>query len=59
MDPAPSAVSAAPCPDCGSEVAVPGDTTLGEVVECPECGVPLEVVAFTPLTLAPFDEEEK
>ncbi|HUY97937.1 MAG TPA: lysine biosynthesis protein LysW [Verrucomicrobiae bacterium] len=55
----PSPPTPVACPDCGVAVAVPGDSEVGEVVECPGCGAPLEVVALTPLTLVPFDEEEK
>ncbi|HVA21899.1 MAG TPA: lysine biosynthesis protein LysW [Candidatus Micrarchaeia archaeon] len=59
MDPAPPAVREIPCPDCGRAVEVTLDTEVGELVECGGCGAPFEVVALVPLTLAPFDEEEK
>ncbi len=47
------------CPDCGGRVQVPADAEVGEVVECLQCAAPLELVATRPLTLVPFDEEEK
>jgi len=36
------------------------DVIKGEIIECPECGVELEVVELDPLTLnlAPEEEED-
>ncbi len=31
------------CPDCDSELDVPCDVQLGEIVSCPSCGLELEV----------------
>ena len=33
----------AKCPDCDSDVDVPQDTTKGEILSCPCCGLELEV----------------
>lgn len=47
------------CPECDAELE--GDLfelEEGEVVECPECGVDLEVVSTTPLELEPVELDE-
>ena len=31
------------CPDCLGEVEVPDDAIVGEIVNCPDCGLELEV----------------
>jgi alpha-aminoadipate carrier protein LysW len=36
-------LDSAKCPDCDSELNVPGDVELGEVLSCPVCGLELEV----------------
>ena len=48
------------CPECAGDVPVLEDIMAGEVLECPDCGVELEVVAVQPLTLdlAPEIEED-
>ena len=33
----------AKCPDCYAELDVPTDTSQGEIVSCPSCGLELEV----------------
>ncbi len=33
----------AKCPDCDADLDVPKDTTKGEIVSCPGCGLELEV----------------
>jgi len=47
------------CPECAAEIAL-GDVMEGEIVDCPDCGVELEVVSLDPLTLdlAPQEEED-
>lgn len=47
------------CLECGSEVKLPEKVSLGEVIECPNCGAELEVIALNPPTLDLFEEEEK
>lgn len=46
------------CPECAA-VVVLKDPERGEIVECSECGVELEVTAVSPLQLAPAPEEEE
>jgi alpha-aminoadipate carrier protein LysW len=31
------------CPECLALIEVPDDVVVGEVLDCPECGVELEV----------------
>ena len=31
------------CPDCDADLDVPTDTTKGEILSCPGCGLELEV----------------
>lgn len=44
------------CPECAGEVTV-GDVEAGEIVDCPDCGVELEVVTANPVSLALAPEE--
>jgi len=48
------------CPDCDANVSVTTDILPGEIVECSECMVELEVLSVEPLTLvtAPDVEED-
>lgn len=50
----------AACPECQTEVHVDEDVDKGEIVNCEECDIKLEVVGLDPieLDLAPEDEEE-
>ncbi|HMR66879.1 MAG TPA: lysine biosynthesis protein LysW [Anaerolineae bacterium] len=50
----------AECPECGAEVSLPDDVMEGEIVQCAECGMELEVVSLDPpeLDLAPEEEED-
>jgi len=47
------------CPECDAEIELK-DALEGEIVDCPDCGVELEVVSIAPLTfeLAPEEEED-
>ena len=49
----------AECPECGAAVALADDAIEGEIVRCPDCGVELEVVDLSPLTLELAPEEEE
>jgi alpha-aminoadipate carrier protein LysW len=49
----------AECPECAADVALPADAVEGEIVQCPECGIELEVVNLAPLTLEMAPEEEE
>ena len=33
-----------PCIECSTEVQIPDDAVAGEIIDCPSCGVELEVV---------------
>jgi len=48
------------CPECLAEVTLPADVVEGEIIQCPECGLELEVVGLEPLALdlAPEEEED-
>ena len=37
------AVIKAKCPDCDANLDVPKDTSQGEILSCPSCGLELEV----------------
>ena len=48
------------CPVCGGEVEISADPVEGELLECAECGVELEILGLDPITLgeAPDAEED-
>lgn len=48
------------CMECEGDVVVQANVIVGEIIECPECGVELEVISVNPLTLelAPEVEED-
>ena len=50
----------AECPECAADVTLPEDAMEGEIVQCADCGVELEVVKLDPptLELAPEAEED-
>ncbi|MCB0224304.1 MAG: lysine biosynthesis protein LysW [Anaerolineae bacterium] len=50
----------AECPECAADVTLPDDVMEGEIVQCAECGVELEVISLDPpeLDLAPEEEED-
>jgi alpha-aminoadipate carrier protein LysW len=50
----------ATCPECEAEISLADDTLEGEIVQCPDCGVELEVRSIDPpvLDLAPEEEED-
>lgn len=48
------------CPDCGNAIAL-ANPVVGEIVDCSDCGVELEVRAVAPalrLDYAPEEEED-
>lgn len=47
------------CPECGAEFTEDVEF-VGEIVQCPDCGVELELTSLEPLTLklAPMEEED-
>ena len=50
----------AECPECAASVSLQDDVMQGEIVQCGECGVELEVVSGEGLALqvAPEVEED-
>ena len=50
----------AECPECAADVTLPEDVMEGEIVQCADCGVELEVTTLEPptLELAPKEEED-
>ena len=48
----------ATCPECAAEFTL-DDVMEGEIVDCPECGVELEVISVEPLALELAPEEEE
>jgi alpha-aminoadipate carrier protein LysW len=47
------------CPECAADITLAADTLQGEIIQCPECGVELEVMSLSPLTLELAPEEEE
>ena len=50
----------ATCPECDAELNLGDKVMQGEIVQCPDCGVDLEVVELNPIKveLAPLEEED-
>ena len=49
----------AACPECEASIDLDADVEEGEITECPDCGVELEVVKVNPLELAVAPQEEE
>lgn len=47
------------CPECGAAISLGEDTIQGEILQCPDCGIELEVVSLDPLELELAPEEEE
>lgn len=48
-----------PCPECGFELTIATDTVKGEILQCGDCGMELEVINLEPLEIAPAPDEEE
>ena len=48
------------CPECEATITLSADLLDGEIIQCPDCGVELEVLSTEPLelALAPAIEED-
>ena len=46
------------CPECDADVHVDLDVDKGEIVDCDECGVTLEVVGLDPVELDVVQDED-
>lgn len=47
------------CPECGELIDIIDDMEAGEIIECDNCGLELEIVSLDPVELKIFEEEEK
>jgi alpha-aminoadipate carrier protein LysW len=47
------------CPECAATIPLADDLIKGEILQCPDCGVELEVMSLDPLTLEMAPEEEE
>ena len=47
------------CPVCGAGIQIPDDTVQGELIECSECGIELEVTGVDPFELSEAPQEEE
>ena len=48
------------CPICGAELTLESGTVKGELIECSDCGIELEVISVKPFRVdeAPLEEED-
>jgi len=46
------------CPECEADVHVDTDVDKGEIVECEECGIQLEIVGLDPVELDIVEEAD-
>ncbi|MBN2492319.1 MAG: lysine biosynthesis protein LysW [Planctomycetes bacterium] len=47
------------CPSCDAEIVFDDDAEEGEIIECPECGIELEIVSLDPAEVQEAAEEEE
>ncbi|MBI5417562.1 lysine biosynthesis protein LysW [Candidatus Poribacteria bacterium] len=47
------------CIECNADIDIPKDIECGEIIECDNCGVELEIISVNPLKIRIFEEEEK
>ena len=52
-------ITMAECPECGAQIAEDTNYEEGEIIDCEDCGVELEVISDDPLDLALAPEEEE
>ncbi len=50
---------AASCTECEAAIQLDPSTEVGEIIQCPDCGMDLEVRSIDPPELAPAPEEEE
>lgn len=46
------------CPDCKAEIKNESPLTLGDILECGECGTEVEILSLEPLKYAELIEEK-
>jgi alpha-aminoadipate carrier protein LysW len=49
----------ATCTECEAEITLAPSTEVGEIIQCPDCGLDLEVISVDPAELQPAPEEEE
>ncbi|MBU0474765.1 MAG: lysine biosynthesis protein LysW [Bacteroidetes bacterium] len=49
----------AECPLCGSDVQKEPGMVVGELFECPDCGIELEVIKLNPFKVSEAPQEEE
>jgi alpha-aminoadipate carrier protein LysW len=49
----------AECPECGADILDNASYEEGEIIDCEDCGIELEVVGVEPLELGLAPEEEE
>jgi len=47
------------CPVCGASVTINIDNVVGELIDCEECGVMLEITSIDPPEIDEAPEEEE
>jgi len=47
------------CPICETDIELPEDAEISEIIECPECGTELEIINLDPITLEEAPEEDE
>lgn len=47
------------CTECEAEIALEPTAEVGEIIQCPDCGMDLEVISVDPPEVAPAPEEEE
>jgi alpha-aminoadipate carrier protein LysW len=47
------------CTECEAEIELESSTEVGEIIQCPDCGMDLEVISIEPSEFAPAPEEEE
>ena len=48
------------CPECSEIIELSGNMETGELIECGNCGLELEIISLDPvIVLRIFEEEEK
>lgn len=46
------------CPDCGTEIKSENELSVGDILECQECGTEVELLSLTPLKYKMLVEEK-
>ena len=47
------------CTECEAEITLEATAEVGEIIQCPDCGMDLEVISVDPPEVAPAPEEEE